>query len=81
MMSSQPFFVKLKPGQDHVRRALDTVDAPYTVLPLKLIHESSFPPASGFPFFVLNTFIPQVMLKGGSSLPLTIWDCLALPYR
>jgi hypothetical protein len=33
MMSSQPFFVKLKPGQDHVRRALDTVDAPYTVLP------------------------------------------------
>lgn len=32
MMSSQPFFVKLEPGQDHVRRALDTVDAPYTVL-------------------------------------------------
>ncbi|MGP0592237.1 hypothetical protein ACTRXD_06795 [Nitrospira sp. T9] len=32
MMSSQPFFVKLEPGQDHVRRALDTVDAPYTAL-------------------------------------------------
>ncbi|MDR4461720.1 MAG: hypothetical protein MRJ67_14575 [Nitrospirales bacterium] len=32
MMSSQPFFVKLEPGQDHIRRALNTVDAPYTVL-------------------------------------------------
>ncbi len=32
LMSSQPFFVKLERGQDHVRRALDTVDAPYTVL-------------------------------------------------
>ncbi len=32
MMSSSPFFVKLEPGEDHVRRALDTVDAPYIVL-------------------------------------------------
>ncbi len=32
MMSSQPFFLNLEPGQDHVRRALDTVDAPYVVL-------------------------------------------------
>ena len=32
MMSSQPFFVKLERGQDHVRRALDAVDASYTVL-------------------------------------------------
>lgn len=33
MMSGQPYYVVLKPGQEHIRHALDTVKAPYTVLP------------------------------------------------
>lgn len=32
MMSSQPFYVKLEPGQENIRQALDTVQAPYTVV-------------------------------------------------
>ena len=33
MMSGQPYYVVLKPGQEHIRQALDAVAAPYTVLP------------------------------------------------
>ncbi|MDH3504301.1 MAG: hypothetical protein OEZ41_12690 [Nitrospirota bacterium] len=33
MMSGQPYYVVLKPGQEQIRHALDTVKAPYTVLP------------------------------------------------
>lgn len=60
MMLSQPFFLKLEPGQDHVRRALDTVDAPYTVwrsdsdqeaYPRVVITTSFW-----FPFFVSEQF-------------------------
>jgi len=32
MMSSQPFYVKLEPGQEHIQQALDTVQAPYTLV-------------------------------------------------
>ncbi|WP_342347207.1 hypothetical protein [uncultured Nitrospira sp.] len=60
MMSSQPFFVKLEREQDHVRRALDTVEAPYTVwrsdpdqqaYPRVVITTSFW-----FPFFVSEHF-------------------------
>ncbi|MDH4194610.1 MAG: hypothetical protein OEV70_10740 [Nitrospirota bacterium] len=32
MMSGQPYYVVLKPGQEHIQQALDAVAAPYTVL-------------------------------------------------
>lgn len=33
MMSGQPYYVELKPGQEHIQQALDAVAAPYIVLP------------------------------------------------
>ncbi len=86
MMSSQPFFCgtgteagSRSSSFGYCRCALYRVAFRTPII--KPIHESSLPPASGFPFSFLNIFIPQVMLQDGSSLPLTIWDCLALPYR
>ncbi len=32
MMSSQPYYVKLEPGQEHIPEVLDQVGAPYTLL-------------------------------------------------
>jgi len=32
MMSSQPYYVKLEPGQEHIQQALDNVQAPYTLV-------------------------------------------------
>jgi hypothetical protein len=59
-MSSHLFFVVLKPGQDHVRRALDTVDAAYTVLPSDLDTQAyplvTITTSSWFPFFVSEHF-------------------------
>jgi len=32
MMSSQPFYVKLEPGQEHIQQALDNVQASYMLV-------------------------------------------------
>ena len=32
MMSSQPFYVKLEPGQENIQQALDNVQAPYMLV-------------------------------------------------
>ena len=45
MMSSQPFYVKLESGQDHVQQALDNVQAPYTLL-TSTSEKTAFPQVS-----------------------------------
>lgn len=63
MMSGQPYYVVLKPGQEHIQQALDAVAAPYTVLPSPSdpaayprvkIHTTSW-----IPFFISEHFYSE----------------------
>lgn len=63
MMSGQPYYVDLKPGQEHIQQALDAVAAPYTVLssppdpnayPRVRIHTTSW-----LPFFISEHFASE----------------------
>lgn len=93
MMLSQPFFVKLKPGQDHVRRALDTVDVPYTVLRSDS-NQQDYPRVAitnsfWFPIFVSELFptvgdaarrvVFTAHYLGLFGFPLSIGDSIEIP--
>lgn len=84
MMSSQPFFVKLERGQDHIRRAFGTVDTPYTVLRFDS-DEQAYPrgvitTSFWLPFFVSEYFHTASDVFKASrlyrSLFGTVWLCL-----
>jgi hypothetical protein len=56
MLSSQPYYVKLQPGQEHIPDVLDQVGAPYTLLT----------PASEM------TAYPQVRIRTNAWIPFVI---------
>jgi hypothetical protein len=53
MMSSQPFYVKLEPGQENIQQALDNVQAPY-MLVTPTSEKTAYPQVS----IHSNTWVP-----------------------
>ena len=63
MMSGHPYYVDLKPGQEHIQQALDAVAAPYTVLPTppdpKAYPRVRIHTTSWLPFFISEHFLSE----------------------
>ncbi len=60
MMSSQPFYLKLEPGQEHIPKVLDQVGAPYTILTTSF-EKTAYPQVrirtnAWVPFFISEQF-------------------------
>jgi len=53
IMSSQPFYVKLEPGQEHIQQALDNAQAPYTLV-MPTSGKTAYPQVS----IHTNTWVP-----------------------
>ena len=93
LMSSQPFYVKLEPGQENIRHALDKVQAPYTII-TSTSENKSFPQVririkAWVPFIISEQFDAVMAAKKRArftahylaffGMPLSIGDSFDIP--